>query len=443
MRSLTLFVWFAVTLVISFPLWAADDPKPGDFAGAMVFSGSEGSLLSIDIPEEVYRGLMQRDCGDIRIFDASENPVPFIIRERPKDVFTPPSEEVSFFLWDGGRENNLPANTDIEINTSGAVVRIKNQGSIPGRSPVYLVDLSRLNYKPSSLRIETENQGRNFNSLVSIHSSRDLSNWVSSDKRQILALFGRNVQDTLELPETGDTQYLLITIEGEAPPPVRMTVSFKPQEELVLYHERNIHGEKSKDGKKVNYHIDGFYPIESIEFILADADSIPVIIKNRYSSDEEWNIRARETIFRYNSAGSIVKSKPLEISTQAPYWELETTGELLFSSAPDCVIRWKPRELIFPARGKGPWTLSYGNAETFPLKAGELLPLSGREELEPAVFTGEKRYEKKEITTKGSFKFGKFLPWAFLGVAVITLSLLSLHIAKSMRKDNHNEKDET
>jgi len=163
-----------------------------------------------------------------------------------------------------------------------------------------------------------------------------------------------------------------------------------------------------------------------------------VLVKNRYSEDDEWKVRARETIFRYSSGGSVIRSEPFKIVSQAPFWELETTGELAFSSVPECVIRWKPRELIFPARGKGPWTLAYGNAAAGPLRAGELQLPGGGEELERAVFTGEKRYEKKEMASQTKFKTGKFLPWAFLGAAVITLSLLALHIAKSMRKRYYN-----
>ena len=428
-----------IHFILAPALWAVEDPKLEDFDGTMVFSGSEGSLLMLELPEEVYRGLKQKDLGDLRIFDASKKPLPFIIRNHPKEVFTPFPEEVPFFVWDGGRENQFPANTDIEINTSGGVVRIKNQGSFPGSSPVYLVDCSLLDYVPSSLRIESLNQGKNYNSLVSIHYSKDLSNWISFDKKQILASFGMNVQDTLELPAAENMKYLLVNFEGGAPPPVRMTVFFAPEERDGVYHELIVQGRKSKDGKKVQYVLESYFPIESIDFILAEADSIPVLVKNRYSEKDEWNVQVRGAIFRYNSAGNIVKNKPFIITSQAPYWELETTGELLFSTAPECVIRWKQRELIFPARGNGPWTLAYGNAACAPFGTGELLPPGGSEEPEKAVFTGEKHYEKKNLSSSTVFTSRNFIPWVLLGAAVIILSLLAFHIAKSMKKYYHNQ----
>jgi len=254
------FIFFTVLALLFFSSAAnpgasrsAKDPGLEDFDGAMVFSGKEGSLLVLEIPKEVYSGLRQRDLGDIRIFDASEKAVPFIIRELPKEAFTPPPEDVPFFIWEGGREKLFPANTDIEINTSGGVVRIKSQNSLPGRAPVYLVDLSFLKYLPSALKITTDNQEKNFNSPVSIHYSADLSNWISASKKQILASYGANIQDTLELGGDKNTRYLLIGFEGEAPPPISMTVSYRPQERDIVHHEQIIQGKISSDGKKLNY----------------------------------------------------------------------------------------------------------------------------------------------------------------------------------------------
>jgi len=414
------------------PVLVADELQLNDFAGAMVYSGKEGSLLSLEIPPEVYQNSRQRDFGDLRIFDASQKPVPFAFRDIPNEYFTPPPEEVPFFIWNGGKENNFPANTDIEINTSGGVVRIKNQSGITDSPYQYLVDLSTLEYAPSSLQIKTENVGRNFNAAVSFYHSGDLSDWIPFNKRQVLASFGGNVQDTLELPGTG--KYLLVGFDREIPTPESMIVYFSSRENTGTYHEASFPGLKSPDGKKVNYNLKGYYPAETIDFVLPEADSIPVLIKNRYSENDEWNVQAREIIFRYNSAGSIAKNLPFKIPSQAPYWELEAAGELLFSSAPLCIVRWKPRELVFPARGEGPWTLAFGNAACRPLDSADLLPLTGREETEPAVFTGEQRFTETELSDPVKHNYPVIILWGVLGAAVIILFILAFSIAKAMRK---------
>jgi hypothetical protein len=429
-------VFLFATLFLT-PLWAADDPKPGAFSGAMVYTGREGGLLLLELPLEVYQGFRRPDLGDIRIFDASENPVPFIMQDKPKKMFTPPPQEVPFFMWDGGSENKLPGNTDIEINTSGGVVRIKNQNNVSKSAQVFLVDCSSLSYAPETLKVLVDNQGENFNSLVAIHHSADLSNWSPLGNRQMLAFFGRTVQDTLALDGSRDFNYLLLTFESQTPVVLGMTVSFKQQQGAPEYHEVTIKGKKSSDGKRVNYNTESFYPIELIDFILPDADSMQIIVKSRMNENDEWNVRASGTIFRYVSSGEIVKNSFFEISgsgSRDPFWEIEAAGDLPFNSALDCVIRWKVRELIFPARGRGPWTLAYGNSACSPLNSGELLPAGSQQEFEQAIFTGEKRYEKTPLTTPKENKFREYFLWAFLGTAVVILLILSYSIAKSMKK---------
>ena len=428
-------------LLLSLPVFA-EEFKPEDFSGAMVYSGSEGSLLAIDIPLEVYHGLRRPDLGDLRIFDKAGLAVPFIIRERPKEMFTPPPEEVPFFIWDSGKENDLPVDTDIEINTQGGVIRIKNQSGSGLKAPVFLVDLSALPFEAHVLTIKVDNQGKDFSSPVTIHSSKDLSNWTLFSKRQVIASFGgSSFQDTLELPEEGE-RYLLLSFGMEAPRLQAITVSFKQEELASLFHELIIKGSRSEDGKKLNYFTGGFYPIETIDFLLPEADSIQVIIKNRFSENEEWNIYGRETIFRYNSGDGIEKNSPFSISSsayrgfhsQAPYWELEAAGALPFNTVPDMVIRWQSRELIFPARGAGPWTLAYGNSACPPLDPAEIFPLRGELKTEAALFTGVSRYEMTGLITPEKRNYSSYFLWIFLGASVLILSILAYKIAKSMRK---------
>jgi len=429
--------FLVVFMFFSFPVWAEDALKPADFGGAMVYSGREGSLLILEIPLEVYQAFRRPDLGDIRIFDSTGNPVPFDVRERPNELFTPPPGEVPFFTWYGGTEIQFPANSDIEINTSGGVVRIKNQYNLSGSYPAFLVDLSLLKYAPSVLTVKFGGQGGNFNIPVTIHYSGDLSDWKTFDKKQVLASFGSSIRDTLDLPETEDIKsmrYLLINFGWKAPAPVSMTVSFAPREKPGEYHEVIIQGNKSPDGKTVTYNTGAFYPAESVDFVLTEADSIPVLVKNRYTKNDKWNILSSGTLFRYNTEGKSVKNAPFGIASQAPYWELEATGGVLFSSLPECVIRWKPREIIFPARGKGPWTLAYGNAAC-PLRGqGEFLPLNGNEKPEPAFFTGEKRYERTDLPNVKDNGYRVFILWGVLGAAVILLSFLAFTIAKSMKR---------
>jgi hypothetical protein len=212
-----------------------------------------------------------------------------------------------------------------------------------------------------------------------------------------------------------------------------MIARFDPAPVSAEIREKSIQGGISGDGKTVSYHTGGFYPAFEIDFILPAPDSLEVTIWSRRSEDEDWNSRGRETIFRYNSpGGEIQKNSPFAISGAGPFWEIRSAGERSFTVAPEMVVRWKMRELIFLALGKGPWTLAYGNAAFGPPAEG-LPRLEQAAELLPALPTGTARYEPRPQKPMEERSFGAWILWGVLILAAALLSFLAFVIARSMK----------
>jgi hypothetical protein len=439
---------FFLFLVLLSPLHS-QSLLPDDFAGYMVLSGSAGALLRFEIPGEVYRGLERTDRGDIRIFDAAGAMVPFLIRGVPPEEITPEPAEVPFFPWNGREGKNLPSGTDIEINTSGGVVRIKNQDPAPGRNPVYLADLSGLAYIPSSLRLSLDHRGDYFNAPVTLYGGKELGEWRAFSRKQILAWYGNSGanRDTLELPagemagpgpEGAGIPYLLIALEEGAPPLDGVTALFDPLRVPGILRETVWEGEKSADAKFIRYRMEGRYPARTIDFVLGEPDSIPVMVKNRFNEGDDWILLGRETIFLFRGNGPPQKNDPIPLFAFAPLWELEAAGEFSFSQVPRGVVTWAPEEIIFLARGEGPWTLRYGNPGAAPLSEASLDPASlshGEEELSRALPTGEGGYEKRSSPPPAeNHGYGQWILWGILFLGVAVLSILALSIAGSMKK---------
>jgi hypothetical protein len=432
------------------PLLQAQSPRPEDFAGYLVLSGKPGVLLRFELPEEVYRGLERPDRGDLRVFDAAGALVPFLVRKIPPEEFTPEPAELPFFPWNGGEEKALPKGMDIEINTSGGVVRIKNRNPEPGRSPVYLADLSGLAQAPGSLRLSLDHRGNYFNTPVSLDGGREPGDWRAFSKRQILAWYGNSGanRDTLELPAGEGSPYLLIAMEGNAPPLTGILAFFNPLKVPAPRRESSWAGEKSGDGKFVRYRVEGYYPEANIDFALQEPDSIPVTVRSRFDEGEDWIFQGRETLFLFRADGGAddqapgranslpQKSGPLEISTLAPLWELEAAGELSFTQVPRCVVTWTPEELVFLARGEGPWTLRYGNPGAAPLSEPPLdgAALSPGEDLPRAFPAWPGGYEKRAASPAAKGEYGRWILWGVLVLGVVILSVLALSIAGSLMK---------
>ncbi|MDR1176005.1 MAG: DUF3999 domain-containing protein [Treponema sp.] len=418
-------------------------PELEDFAGSLVLTGTPGGLLGLEIPEAVYQGIERPDMGDIRVFDEAGLAVPLVIRRAPGITVTPPPEEVPFFRWEQEQDGALPGGTDIVINAEGAVLNIKSR-SPPSASaaPAYLLDLSALSYMPSGLNITLGREGEFYNTVVRIYSSADLARWREFEKRQTLAWFGGGGagRELLELPRR-DTRYLLLQFDKPNLPPRNITALFDPVEIPPMTREKIIVGEwRGKDKRIADYFTGGFYPLTAIDFPLSQADSLEVHLKNKFTKEDVWSFAARTNLFRISGGtGEIRTSEALHIDSSAPYWELEAAGDVAFSSLPGCTIHWAVYELVFLGRGGGPWTLAWGNRSYGPPAEGDLkLPESAGPEIETARSLGEPEYRPRTEAVKPRFgeKWGQFLLWIILILAVILLSGLALYIARVMKKEH-------
>jgi hypothetical protein len=418
---------------------AKRDPRPEDFAGTIEYTGAGGSLLTLEIPGAVYRGLERPDGGDIRVFDADGLPVPFLVRPAPAIRVTPESEDIPFFVWQEERGRALPEGTDIEIDASGAVVRIRGQAPAePRGGRDYLLDLSGLSRKPAVLDFSLKRTDEFFNTPVRVYASDDLSQWRPREKRQVFAWYGEGaVSRSLVDPGDEKSRYLLLKFETRDPAPERITARFDAVEIPALAEEGEIEGTLSADRRTVLYDMRAFYPLVRIEWRLSEPDSVEVIIGSRCFEWEEWGYRGRQRLYRYRlEDGGERKNDPFEVSGAAPLWQLEAAGDIPFNSAPVCRPSRELQELIFLARGKGPWTLAYGSRDWGPLSGSGLSAAEGEAGgAAPAVPTGAARYEKRKDSPAGPERqWGQWVLWAILVLSVMVLSLLAFMLARSMRR---------
>ncbi|GHU02066.1 hypothetical protein FACS1894147_03160 [Spirochaetia bacterium] len=439
-------------------------PKPEDFAGTLVLSGTGGTLLGFEIPEEIYRGLERPDRGDIRVFDADGVLVPFVSRPVPGTQVLPPPEEVPFFRWQQGNSTTLPGSADIEIDTSGAVVRIRGAGTMSQTAQTYLLDLSALPYPPVSLALTLEEADEFYHSAAAVFTSNNLSQWKEYNTPQAVARFGTNGignadaganRNTIELPQTtgdaGAEKYLLLKFDREIPVPRVIHANFAETLTPPAHRETIVHGERQGNRNTIDYYTGGFYPITGIEFRLPEADSINVNIKNKVRADDDWRFFAHENLYRIksgNSAGSSgsdsagnteLKNAAIPVTTAAPWWELEAAGDQTFASVPDCHITWEPWEIIFIGRGKGPWTCVWGNAAVGRSSDSSLTLQSlaaGAPAIERATLQGQASYrETPSKAAKPAVQSNSpWLLWGILILSVIVLTCLAYAVARSMGK---------
>ena len=417
----------------------ATTPKPELFAGQMKMTGSQGDLMQLELPANVYEHVERTDLGDIRVFDSSGTMVPFAIRKPIEVARSILPANVPFFKWTPENAETLPGRTDIQIDAAGAVVKVASQNNQTAhKSNTFLLDLSEMPYTPQRLKLNLQDKGKDFNSSAQIQYSNDLASWRTYDTKQTIAYFaGANTEAkyTLNIP-SDNARYLLLTLGENSPPLLGVQTEFSSKVMPGKIKTSLFQGIKSEDGLSVEYNTNGYYPIVAVDFILPQADSMPIELKNRISEHAPWAFKSKEIIYRFkeDAAGKVRKNKSFEIASRAPHWQIKATGDLPFAAVPEMKIVWEPYQVVWLARGTGPWILAYGNSDYGPVYDNYLSEANDQKPL-PASVSGEESYTPRAVPAEEvTPAYQQWILWGVLILAVIILSLLAYSMARSMNK---------
>ncbi|MCF8036111.1 MAG: DUF3999 domain-containing protein, partial [Desulfobacteraceae bacterium] len=193
------YIFSAFCLLFCFcGLVSADDLTPEDFArGIILETHGDGPFFSLELPVGLYRGTLRRDLGDIQVFNAADEPVPYILRqpEATPEPLQPPVSLPFFPVFDDRQEKDKAAGekVSLQINTArdGTIIDVETEGqdrqASASRLRAILLDLSHLENMPAELELDWNNAGENFVTSVSVDGSRDLSQWTPVLSRAGLA----------------------------------------------------------------------------------------------------------------------------------------------------------------------------------------------------------------------------------------------------------------
>ncbi len=416
----------------------AQTSSPDDFAGQLTLAGVEGEVMWLELPQMVYEHVERTDFGDIRVFDASGMPVPFEVRKPKRLSTTPAPVALSFFPWQPDEDNFLPSGTDIQIDATGAVIKLNNKAGSGAESATYLIDTGGLQSGGYSLKLSFKNPEEDFNSPVEVRFSNDLAGWKLYDKKQTVARFGdkeKTEHFRVEIPKKSP-RYLLLNLGESAPKLAGVEAVFDPQSRPGKLQASVFTGVKSSDGMEVVYDTGGYYPIVAINFILPKPDTMNVDVKNRMTEKAPWAFKAEGDIYRFkpDAKGNERKNAPFEIDSRAPHWLLHSTGPVPFVNAPDMEIQWEPYKLVWLARGEGPWILAYGNHDSGMVFDNNLRLVDDGTLLEASI-VGEERYTpRSEPAAFMDADKQQWMLWAVLILAVLVLSGFAYVVAKGMIK---------
>lgn len=367
------YLWLALCWPM---LCTAQPPNKADFAfGYTLEVDGDGAIYSVDLPEEVYRGLTRADRGDLRVFNSQGMAVPHHLKRagqaQKQDV---PDVNLPLFpLYADAGAPPAANGYDVKITTNeqGAIIDINygSQSTQTRKLNAYLFDTSQLEQAPNALAVHWPPEQGDFVATVHLEVSDDLATWQTLVSRATLSSlhYGGHslIQQNIELP-LKDYKYLRMRWEGD--PVFALTQVQARFPETYQQQERrwSEFSVTQTDTEQHYYYFDtqAVLPADRLNVSLPQRNMLTrVLVESAQSRDGPWYHRYNGLLYDLQYAGSRLKSPDVHFAVTADrYWRMQyLDDESTQAGAPQLVLGWVPEQLFFIAQGEAPFLLAYGS----------------------------------------------------------------------------------
>ena len=423
--------------------------------------------MSSPLPAAAYEGVRHRDLADLRVFNADGGLLPFafvprapIARERPQPVSLP-----MFPLYvDRDRRDIDGLALTVVRNAAGTTVSVNAADAEPSPNRVlggYVLDASAQDNALAALVFDLPATSGVTTMRLRIDASDDLVTWrsLASDATLVDLQHAaqRLTRDRIELPAT-KAKYLRLSWRPGTPVidfrAVKGEFGERPVE--VVREWRPVSGTKVADREgDYEYDLGGPFPIDRVAVDLAAPNSIvPASLFARNAAAEPWQPVATTVFYRLapasqagspqaalpQAAGDVV-SPPVTVDGGGRrYWllRIDPRSGVGGTAAPPMRMGWRPQEIIFAARGPGPFMLAFGKHAATPgaLPMATLVPdydstralpanLAKGQAGERVALGGEARLQKPPDVKRWTL-------WAALVLGALVLGWMAWRLSRDM-----------
>jgi hypothetical protein len=382
----TLLVGVAVLSAVAASVTAAEKPK--DFAfGVPLTVDVESAFYRAALPAAFYTGSSRADQGDLRVFNGDGAMVPFARLDAPAATHEKrPPATLAFFPLRVDQEGADLSGFSLTINRTvgrNASVTLTTRDGAPvegQRLAGYLVDASNVREPITAIVLVWTPKPGGMNARIRIETSDDLTQWrtlVGGAPLLDLEYESRHLlRDRVELQQA-PAKYLRISW-----PPAQAPLPFDGV--LAVFGDRvletprqwsEVIGSAVVD-KENEYQFDlgGALPVDRVAIDLPEINSVvPAQLLGRATPDEPWRPVASLVTYRLRQDAGEISAPPLAVAPVAyRYWLLRVDPKSggIGRGQPRIRGGWIPQEIVFAARGSGPFLMAYGNVAAAPSTLG-------------------------------------------------------------------------
>ncbi len=367
MRAKFLLVCLLTTAVL-----AAE--KPADFAyGLAIHADGKDALYQLELPASVYRGSAGRDLADVRMFNAAGEVVPFAIKTRvASNVKKSALVALKIFPIHGDERKGLgELALNVQRTAAGTVIKLEEkEGAVAQKLLGYLVDANILDQALQSIELNVTADD-DYVATAMIEASDDLRAWTTLAAGAPLVSLAHG-EDRLLQRRIGfsahKAKYFRISWTG-LPQGAQLAGAVAEYGDIKIDTARQWemvagHVVADKVGEYA-FDVQAHFPADRFQLDLPEANSVTqfqLFTRNRVQ--DPWRAVTQGLAYRLRRDDTEMLSPPLMIVANTDrYWLLrvDQRGGGLGTGVPRLRLGWLPQDLVFAARGAGPFTLAFGN----------------------------------------------------------------------------------
>jgi hypothetical protein len=450
----------SVALVLAvFVRAAAAAESPSDYAAALPLTTQGGeALYRVELPVSVYAGVQHADLRDVRVFNAANELVPYaLVNEAPP----PPAPAETFRpnvfpLWTVPGKPIDQLEVQIEQRADGSVVSITTKGKVPKKLEAsrnvinYVVDASAIELPLTAIVPQWTQVPENYIGTARVEASDDLKSWrtVIAGATLVYLVQGqtRLQQDRISFPPT-KAKYFRMTLGTSAPLLSGLTMEAPALRSEPRRQSAKVAGRAGAKPNEIEFDVGVRAPVDRVRIVVNQTNALaPVKLESRSDPKTDWRPVVSTIAYRIVRDGKEIASPEVPVALNpSPAWRIvvDPASGGLGTPPPELEASWTARNLVFLARGQGPYTLAFGKkdatAAAMPLTA--LFP-GYRDQGEltlPAAAVGELRAAPPPapsilpsfVAEQDPKRLGL---WAALIAGVLLLAAMAWRLSRQMQR---------
>lgn len=367
-------------------LSATAQEKPADFKSQLPLSLSgEGPWYRLELPLAAQLNASQSDLSDIRVFNAAGEPQAYALaREQAETREQRSLTEVKWFpLYSSADASEAAPSVRVQSSASGTLVEVQPSSQLEAGEEVlrgWLLDASAIKAPLQQLVLDWTSERDGFQRF-SIEASDDLQHWQAWGEGQVARL--SFADERIEQHEVGlpgqSARYLRLLWSAPQSAPILTSAQLQSTSTsslpLPLLWSQPLAGSSPKAGEYI-WQLPTGLNVERLQVELSQPNSLaPVTLYGRRDNNQPWQPLTSGLLYRLTQNGQDVVQNDLQLTgrnVQQLRLTVDERGGGLGAEAPALKVAVRATQLVFLARGAGPYTLALGN----PTVAAANLPLA-------------------------------------------------------------------